>query len=157
MKYFICMALIFSFSYADACYVPPKEFYWDVKKITKKAENIFIGVPVEYLEPDESFTPRVKFRVVDTLKGKNKEYFIIEGFKAEGEVSDFSQHEEAEFWDEAFAGNVVMPGDCGAYGRFTIGHKYLIFSGKYINHPKAQERIINEEDKWLKKILKLAK
>jgi len=91
-----------------------------------------------------------KFEVIETLKGKPSNSFVLRGYtgqESQNSSGDFSGHQAPAFWAMQ-ASNSVSPGDCDFYGIFREQETYLIFMLPY-THARAFENVRSKDDIWL--------
>ncbi|MGJ8663277.1 MAG: hypothetical protein ACSHWU_06490 [Marinicella sp.] len=153
---FIILSLLFSSNIALGCFAPSSDYFMNPDRMYILSDAVVIAKAIEHIPGNEEEFERDKHRFevvryLDEELGKHKDSpknFTRVSWPEKSEASNFNNHEDMEFWADSFAGNSIMPGDCGAYGYYEIGKEYLIFM--QLMHPKAQEPITSEDDKWLK-------
>lgn len=91
---------------------------------------------------------------VKAVRGKPAGTFSLRGRTDKRNPGDFSGHKDPRFWALEIS-NTVWPGDCGAYGVFSVGEMYLVFLDGP-NYPRSFENIKSEDDLWYRTIAGIA-
>ncbi|MBL4680370.1 MAG: hypothetical protein JKY88_06555 [Pseudomonadales bacterium] len=133
-----------------ACSIPPQTLYQSNEQLVRSTPVITLA-KVENREGDGKYNQyEFTFKSTLSLKGKAPDTFILIGYEASNvseAPADFGDHKKPEFW--AFdSGNTIQPGDCTAYGLFSVGQEYLIFL-RPKSHYRSYENIKQNDDLWL--------
>ena len=138
-------------SMALCCFAPKAEQVSTPEKLVKRVNKIYLAEVVE--NSSKSF----QFKVIETLKGKKKSNFRIDGVLAESNSeTDFDKHSKEDFWGKS-GGRMQVEPNCQITPSFSIGKKYLVFMDKPY-HLKSFELITSvDSDEWLKKVKEILK
>lgn len=151
MKQLILMTLFFIPASSWACSSPPESLYQTDQKLVKTTPSIVVAEAVSIEGKGEFQKFEFTFKTSRVLKGNPPQSFKIKGYNADlvpNTPSNFDDHQLPAFWALGI-GNTIQPGDCTAYGIFSIGQKYLIFL-RQTSHIRSYENIQNNDDLWLK-------
>ncbi len=145
--------LLFS-SVALCCFTPKPEQVSLPEELVSRVRQIYLA---EVIERDPKGF--VQFKVIETLKGKKKSSFRLEGALSESESdsgTDFYKHTREDFWTKS-GGRMQIEPSCQITPSFSVGKKYLVFVDKPY-HLKSFELISSvDSDAWLKKVRDLLK
>lgn len=143
--------LLFS-SVALCCFAPKPEQVSVPEELVSRVRRIYLAEAVE--RDSKGF---IQFKVIETLKGKQKSSFSIEGVLSESESgADFDRHLREDFWTKS-GGRMQIEASCQITPSFSVGKKYLVFADKPY-HLKSFELIASvDADAWLKKVKELLK
>lgn len=157
IKYFSVIVVIFTSSLSSACTIPPETLMQSYEALISRSPNIVLAKVIQQDATQTAKFFKFTFETLEHIQGSAPPVFELTGYSAmeKGQVvGNFSGHREPVFW--AFAtGNSSMPGDCNAYGHFSVGKTYLIFYGGP-SHTKSFEEIASQDDIWLNVVKLLA-
>lgn len=165
MRYLILLTFLFSYN-SHACYSPPERYYLNPDRMFLLSDGVVLAKAIKMKNPNRS-TPfdslkEFEFEIIEfyinpyARKQDEPVNFTMLGFPHKTKPnSDFSAHEDLDFWANSLSGNSELSGDCNAYGGFEIGKTYLIFLG--LSHPKSYELIKEPKDRWHALIKYIAK
>ena len=119
--------------------------------------EIYLATAIEK-NTNENKIVSFKFRVDETIRGGEKEFFQLEGIDLDYGKHNFTtsfhdsagDHETPEFWSFKRS-NIGSLGGCTNRGLFRLGMQYLIFVNEEAI-PRSFEPIRSDSDLWLRSV-----
>ncbi len=130
---------------------PDAALVCEADTMIERSWNIVLArvTSAELLESKNHNIVDYSFEVVETLRGNQKENFVIRGHRMEfnHDFSSFNNHTEELFWKRLIGRSHVYE-DTAVVSRFSVGWTYLVFLDRPY-HVKAFEEVSRDSDKWL--------
>jgi len=129
-----------------ACSVLPEEAFRSQVEVVKNATAIRLVV----LESAalESEVIRYSFRVLDSIKGSDKERYELKlSGNLPGSTVQLGDHSQYDFWTHSMGGT-RLSSYCKIRPSFQIQHQYLVFEVEGQSQI-AFEQIVSDSDRWL--------